>query len=290
MNNHLIGIAILVFGVFLFAVFDATSKYLTQFFTVQFLVWARFLVNLFLLLLIITPRMGCEMVATKRPLLMTIRCVLLSGCTLFLVLAFRTLPLAEASALFFLGPLIVVMFAGPVLGEKADRIHWVSALGGFAGMMFIVRPNGEIAGIGVIFALCAALCNGFYQILTRKLSSTEPPMRQFFYTALIGTLFMSCMVIPYWPKHIPSFSQTLLILSLGVSCGGAHLLLIRAFHVTPASSLAPFLYTQLVWSMLLGLLVFGQFPDRLATLGVMIIVGSGLAVVMRRSGRRSADR
>lgn len=281
MKSHLSGIGILLFAVLLFSVFDATSKYLTQYFPVLFLVWARFFVNL-LVLLIMSPTIGREMFVTRRPLLMTVRCLLLSACTFFLVLAFRTMPLAETSALFFLGPLFVVLLAGPVLGEKTERKSWIAALCGFAGVLLLVRPDGEVAGVGIFFALCAALCNSFYQIFTRKLSNTEPPMCQFFYTALIGTLVMSIAVIPYWPEVKPSLTQGLLILSLGFSCGGAHLLLIRAFQETLASTLAPFLYVQLVWSTLLGWLVFDHFPDGLSTLGVMIIVSSGLAIVLSR--------
>ena len=220
------------------------------------------------------------MFVTQRPWLMTIRCIFLSSCTLFLILALRTQPLAETSAITFLAPIIVVMLAGPLLGEKLQLKNWLAALGGFAGILLIARPNGAMTAIGVVYALSAALCNAFYQILTRKLSDTDPPMRQFFYTALIGTVFMSVIVPPYWTGEIPSLQHALLIISLGFTGGGGHLLLIRAFRETPASTLSPFGYIQLVWSMLLGWIIFDHFPDLLSVFGVMIIGLSGLSLIL----------
>lgn len=280
--HRLQGIVLLLVGIFLFAVFDATSKYLAQSFPVQLLVWARYSVNLVIMLIVVVPSAGRDVVITRSPWLMILRGVLLVTCTLFLVLALRTLPLAETSALAFLSPLLVVLLAGPLLGEEMKLRNWIAAIGGFVGMLLIARPGGAVSGIGVVYALSAALCNAFYQILTRRLSATESPMRQLFYTALVGTVIMTFLIPPYWTGTTPTLAQGLLIASLGCSGGGAHFLLIRAFRDTPASTLAPLLYIQLIWAMLLGWLVFGQFPDGLATCGMLIIGASGLSLALYR--------
>ncbi|WP_153110829.1 DMT family transporter [Propionivibrio limicola] len=280
-NNRLYGIVLLVIGVFLFAVFDASSKYLSQFFPVQFLVWARNSVNL-LIVLAFLPSMGRELVTTPRPVLMAVRGALLVVTTLLLILAFRTLPLAETSAITFLAPLIVVILAGPLLGEKMSLRNWLAALGGFVGVLLIARPSGAVGGIGVVYAIGAALCNAFYQILTRKLSDTEPPMRQLFYGALVGTAMTTILVPQYWPEQVPTVMQALLLLSLGFTGGGGHLLLIRAFRETPASTLSPFLYLQLIWSVLMGWLVFDHVPDLISMSGMLVIGLSGMSLLLFR--------
>ncbi len=276
------GVILFLTAVFLFAALDATAKYLTAFFAVPLLVWARYFVHLVFMLVAIAPGMGREIVITQRPWLMTFRALMLVGVTLLVQLAFRTLPLAETTAIFFVTPLLVALLAGPLLGEKLQARSWLATIAGFCGVLLIARPGGAMVGIGVIYALGGALCYAIYQILTRKLSASEPPLRQLFYTALVGTLAMSFVLPAYWSGAMPSLTQALLIVSLGFYGGTGHFLLIRAFREAPALTLSPLLYVQLIWAMLLGWIVFGQLPDLPATVGMLIIGASGLSLVLRR--------
>ena len=285
MPTRLHGILLFLTAIFLFAALDATAKYLTAFFAVPLLVWARYLVHLVFMLLIVAPSQGRALVVTRHPWLMVLRGLLLVGVTLLGQLAFRTLPLAETTALIFVTPLLVALLAGPMLGEKLQRRSWLATLTGLVGVVLITRPGGTLSGIGVLYALGAAVCYALYQILTRKLAATEPAMRQLFHTALAGTVAMSLVLPAYWTGELPSLKQSLLIASLGLYGGVGHLLLIRAFREAPASALSPLLYVQLIWAMLLGWLVFGQLPDLSATLGMLIIGAAGLslALPLRRS-------
>jgi drug/metabolite transporter (DMT)-like permease len=277
------GVILFLTAVFLFAVLDATAKYLTAFFAVPLLVWARYFVHLVFMLVAIAPGMGRQIVITQRPWLMTFRALMLVGVTLLVQLAFRTLPLAETTAIVFVTPLLVALLAGPLLGEKLQTRSWLATITGFCGVLLIARPGGAMVGIGVVYALGGALCYAIYQILTRKLSASEPPLRQLFYTALVGTVAMSFVLPAYWSGEMPSLKQALLIASLGFYGGTGHFLLIRAFREAPASTLSPLLYVQLIWAMLLGWIVFGQLPDLPATIGMLIIGASGLSLVLRRT-------
>lgn len=277
------GVILFLTAVFLFAALDATAKYLTAFFAVPLLVWARYFVHLVFMLVAIAPGMGREIVITQRPWLMTFRALMLVGVTLLIQLAFRTLPLAETTAIFFVTPLLVAVLAGPLLGEKLQATSWLATITGFCGVLLIARPGGVMVGIGVVYALGGALCYAIYQILTRKLSASEPPMRQLFYTALVGTAAMSFVLPVYWGGEMPSLTQALLIASLGFYGGTGHFLLIRAFREAPASTLSPLLYVQLIWAVLLGWIVFGQLPDLPATIGMLVIGASGLSLVLRRT-------
>jgi len=178
--------------------------------------------------------------------------------------------------------LLVGVLAGPLLGEQVRVRHWLALCAGFAGVLLIVRPGGTLDGIGVACALAAGVCYAAYQLLTRALASSEPPLRLLFYTALVGTLLMSPMLPITWDGRLPTPMQALLIASLGVYGAVGHFLLIRAFRESPASRLAPLLYMQLVWAVLLGWLIFAQWPDRLTIAGMLIIVISGLSSVWQR--------
>jgi drug/metabolite transporter (DMT)-like permease len=280
-NKKIQGIIFFLTALFLFAVSDATAKYMTAFFAIPLLAWARYVTHLLFMLVATAPGMGREIVQTRKPWLMIFRALTQVSSTLFVLLAFRILPLAETTAIVFITPLLVALLAGPLLGEKLQIKHWLATLAGFCGVLLIVRPGGNMEGLGVFYAFCSALSYAAYQILTRKLSTTEPPMRQLFYIALVGTVAMSCLLPAFWTGTIPSPTQTLLILSLGFYGGTGHFLLIHAFHEAPASTLSPLLYVQLIWAMLLGWIVFGHLPDLLSVVGMLVIGSSGLSLALR---------
>jgi drug/metabolite transporter (DMT)-like permease len=280
-QHPLRGVVLFLAAVFLFAALDATAKYMNAFFAVPLLVWARYLVHFVIMLVFMAPGMGREIIVTRRPWLMSFRALMLVGVTLLAQLALKTLPLAETTALVFITPLLVALLAGPLLGEQVRRSTWLITLVGFAGVLLIARPGGALFGTGVAYALGAALCYAIYQILTRKLAATEHPNRLLFYTALIGTLSMSLTLPAYWDGQIPTLTQGLLIVSLGLYGGIGHFMLIRAFREAPASTLSPLLYVQLIWATLLGWWVFDQLPDLLAIVGMLIIGASGLSLAIR---------
>lgn len=281
------GALLFLTGLFLFSAVDTTAKYLTAFYSVQLLVWARFAVHLAIMLAVVAPGMGRELVVTRRPLLMTLRALMLVGSSLFIQMAFRVQPLAETTAVFFVAPVLVALLAGPVLDEEVRLRTWIATLAGFGGVLLIARPGGALLGIGVVYTLAAALCYSLYQILTRKLADTEPTMRQLFYTALIGTFAMSLIVPPYWTGAMPPLTHSLLIVSLGIYGGVGHFLVIGAYRSTPASTLSPLMYSQLIWAALLGWAVFDHLPDAPSLLGMLVVGAAGLSLVLRRPTRKA---
>lgn len=280
-QHPLRGALLFLAALFLFAALDATAKYMSAFFAVPLLVWARYLVHFVIMLVAMAPGLGREIIVTRRPWLMSLRALTLVGVTLLGQLALKTLPLAETTALIFITPLLVALLAGPLLGEQVRLRTWLATVAGFAGVLLIARPGGALVGPGVAYALGAALCYAVYQILTRKLAASEHPTRLLFYTALVGTVSMSLVLPAYWDGQLPTPTQGLLIVSLGLYGGIGHFLLIRAFRQTAASTLSPLLYIQLIWATLLGWWVFDQLPDFLAIAGMLIIGASGLSLALR---------
>ena len=275
-QHPLRGILLFMLALMLFALLDATSKHLTASFAVPLLVWARYTLHFAIMLVFVAPSMRLELVRTDNLTLQIVRALALVGTTGFAMMAFRSMPLAEATAVLFLSPLLVTLLAGPFLGERIGAGRRAAVVVGFAGVILIARPGGALTLAGVLWALAGAACYAAYQLLTRRLSHAEHPLTLLFYTALVGTAVMSLALPWFWFEFSPSPLQWLQIASLGFYGGVGHFILIRAFRLAPASTLTPFGYTQLIWAGLLGWLVFGHIPDALSAAGMAVIAASGL--------------
>lgn len=285
----------LLASLFFFATMDATAKHLAQAYSIPLLVWVRYLVHCLLMAVILGPGQGRRLLATRRPGLQVVRGLMLVGCTLFVIEALARMPMAETMAVVFATPLLVAVLAGPWLGERLTGARWLAVVAGFAGVLLIARPGTSLPADGLAFALLAATCNACYQLFTRQLAGSENTSTLVFYTALVGTLAMS-LALPWFWHELPAIplGDAGAIASLGALGGIGHLLLTRAFRHAPASLLSPLTYVQLIWATLLGAAVFGEWPEALSILGMVVIVGGGLGVVLAgREGnlkRAVADR
>ncbi|MBV6407338.1 MAG: Riboflavin transporter [Rhodocyclaceae bacterium] len=284
------GILLFMLALMLFALLDATSKHLSASFAVPLLVWARYTLHFAIMLVFVAPSMRLQLVRTDNLALQVVRALALVGTTGFAMMAFRSMPLAEATAVLFLAPLLVTLLAGPFLHERIGAGRWAAVLVGFAGVLLIARPGGALNLAGVLWALAGAACYAAYQLLTRRLSHAEHPLTLLFYTALVGTAVMSLALPWFWFEFAPAPRQWLMIASLGVYGGVGHFILIRAFRLAPASTLTPFGYTQLIWAGLLGWMVFGHIPDAMSTAGMAVIAASGLWLALgERPPRAQTD-
>jgi drug/metabolite transporter (DMT)-like permease len=295
MHSHhpLRAVTLMLAAMLCFALLDATSKHLSQTFNVPLLVWARYVVHFLLMIVFLGPHHGLELVRTKRPIAQSARGLLLVAVTGFAMAAFQVMPLAETTALIFVTPLIVALLAGPMLGEKVGLPRWIAALVGFGGMVLIARPGSALDSAGIAYTMIAAVCYAFYQIQTRKMTKTEKPLTMVFYTALAGSVAMSLALPWLWRGPAPTPLEALMICSLAVYGGTGHFLLTHAFRHAPASTLAPFLYVQLIWASLLGWLVYDDLPDLLSIAGMGTIVASGITVALverSAAGRIDAER
>lgn len=268
-----------------FSMLETTAKYLSRSYPVPMIVWWRYFVHAALMVVLLAPRMGLALVATRQPGGQVIRAALLMGSTLFNFGALSFLPMAEVKALSFISPLLVTILAVWLLGEYVNRARWIAVVLGFLGVLFIVRPGGAMLQWPALLSLGAATCYSFYQIMTRKFSASESPLVTLFFTSAVGCVLMSLVVPLFWRE--PQLMHLPLFLLLGIVGGAGHYALIKAMELADASFLSPLGYTQLIWATLFGLLVFGDFPDMLAIAGMTIIVGSGIYVAL---GHRAKPR
>jgi len=275
------GILLISIAVATFAVMDTIAKYLSQSYPVGSVVWARYAVNLAVLAFFMTARGELGRLRTARPKTQIVRGLMLGGSTLLYFTSLTVLPLAEAASIGFVLPVFVAILAVPMLNERIDVPRIIAIVVGLSGALLVVRPGTALFTVYALLPIAMALCNAFYQILTRKIAGIEHPLTSLFYGSLIGTLLAS-LLLPAG-LHMPASAlHWLLFLVLGVLATIGHFVLIRAFDYAPATLLSPFVYSQLIWVMLFGWLVFGDFPDGWSLAGMAIIVASGLYIANRQ--------
>jgi len=276
-------------SVFCFTMLDAITRFTTQLYSVPLLVWARYLVQTLAMLIWLGPTMRLGMIRTERLPLQIVRAIVVLASSLLFVTALRSLPLAEATALNYCTPVIVVVMGRLFLKEPMTPARIAFVVAGAIGMLLIVRPGTAVFQGAAAYALLAALCYAGYQILTRLLAG-ENPRVLLFYPAVIGTLVMSALAPGFdWPAAMP-WTHVALIVAGGLFGTAGHFLFILAFRHAPASAITPFTYMQLVWATLVGWVLYQHFPDATAIAGMLVIAGSGFAIAIfeRRRARGAA--
>lgn len=265
-----------------FPIMNAVVKYLGLRYPVVEVVWARNLGHILFVTAVFAPRFGRRLFVTRAPRLQILNGTLLLTSTGFFFSAVSQIPLAEATAITFMAPILVAGLAGPILGEKVGVARWLAIAGGFTGMLVIVRPGTGVLGLGALLCFGSALCYAFYQIVTRRIAAFDPAPVTTAYGGLVATVIASFAVPFFW--HAPEgWLHLLAFAALGVFGGIGHYCVARSFTYGDVSVVAPFHYVQLVGASLLGFLWFGELPDLYAWIGSALIVASGIALALFES-------
>ncbi|MET0277731.1 MAG: DMT family transporter [Pseudorhodoplanes sp.] len=286
-RNRLTGIGLMCVAVFSFSFLDAIAKYLNAYMDTLQVVWARYTGGFVLTLLVFNPLSHPGLLRTKRPILQVVRAMLLVSSTLSNFLAFRYLQLDQALSILFSTPFLVAILAGPMLGEWIGWRRWLAILVGFSGVLLVTRPNAGGVHWAALYSLASAVFYSFYIIATRLLTGTDRTDTMLFYSNLVGAVVM-LPVLPF-VGSIPDNPWLLVLMATFGAFGSfGHYLLIAAHRLAPASSLAPFMYTQLVWAILLGYLIFADVPNSWTLAGAGVVVASGLYLLHRERVRGAA--
>ena len=277
-------VVMIVGAVACFSVLDGIIKSLAVRHPVPLLVWARWGFQVLAMLIWLAPSMGLRMLHTRQLRMQLLRGCLLVGSSLFFMTALAHMPLADATALNYTTPTIVIILAIVFLNERLTVSRMAFVVAGLAGMVMIVQPGAEIFRGTSLFALGSALCYAIYQITTRMLAGEDPRV-SLFYPALVGTLLMT-FVWPWFGSRIDlTWMDVVLLAGIGVIGTIGHFLLILAFQRAPASALTPFTYIQVVFATLIGWLAYNDFPDALTLAGMALIAGSGLLLTWHERRR-----
>lgn len=285
-DSTLAGIGLMCLAVVLFALCDATAKWLSGHINVFMVVWARYVVQLVLALVVFNPWTVPGLMRTRRPGLQLFRSALLFGCTALNFCALQYLQLDQTVSIMFSTPFFVALFAGPILGEWIGVRRWAAILVGFAGIILVARPG--VGGIhpAALLMLAAAVCYSLYGITTRMLAATDASQTTLFYSSLVGAVVASVPL--FWMWETPREPLVLgAMLELGVVVGAGHFLLILAHARAPAATLAPFIYTQIISMIVLGWLLFGNLPNAWTLAGAAVVVSSGIYLLLQERKDRA---
>ena len=278
-DRPLIGILLVVAAMSVVPFMDALAKYLSGHIPVLQVVWSRYFFHFCLIFPVVLWRYGPRRMVPAKPLLQLVRGVLLLASTALFFAAIAYMPLADALALVFVSPLVVTALSPLVLGETVGLRRRLAVLVGFCGALIIIRPGFGTLQWPALLALSGGLVFGLYFLSTRRLAGSAPPLVTLTYTAAAGAVLMS-LVMPFvWVT--PSLQDLGAMALMGLIAAGGHFLLIRAFDYAPASLLAPFTYSEIVMTTLLGLVIFGDFPTAWTWAGIAIIIGSGVYISLR---------
>ena len=275
------GIILMVVAVGVFSLMDTCAKYLSQFYPVPGIAWARYAINFAIISAYLAYKGRFTIWRTQRPVIQLTRGLLLVSATLLYFTSLSVMPIAEAAGIGFVLPLFVAALAMPILKERLDMPRLFAILVGLAGALIIVRPGSGVFTWYALLPVAMALCNALYQVLTRMVAGVDRAWTSLFWGALVGSVIMSAIAPIFWVSPHSAFHWALLV-AIGLLATVGHMCLIRAFDYAGATVLAPFVYTALIWVMLLGWLVFDDFPDGWSLLGMAIIVASGMYTVNRQ--------
>jgi drug/metabolite transporter (DMT)-like permease len=279
------GIVLIVLAILLFSIMDTIAKGLTQRYDTTQVVWARYASQTFWAVLILSPRLR-SVLRTDRLGLQLLRSALLFGATFFFFSALARLQLAEATAIFEVGPLVITILSVLILKERVGPRRWAGVLAGLVGAIVIIRPGTEVFQPAALLPLAAATCFAGYSIATRFLGQDESPFTSLLYTTLIGTVVATIALPFFWTT--PSTGDAAVMASFGAIGMVGQLFLILALGYAQASLIAPFGYMALAFNATWGFLFFAEVPDRWTIAGASIIVGAGLYVWYREMRIKAA--
>ncbi|RXN91697.1 EamA/RhaT family transporter [Achromobacter aloeverae] len=297
-SSPFMGIVLLLLSMCFLSTLDATGKWvMAGGVSLLLLCWVRYAVHLALALALIVPLRGWGILRSRRPREQVLRGTAMLGATLMFFTTLHFLPQAEATAINFLAPLMVLASAPWVLGEPPRLSRWVAAAIAFGGVLVIIRPGGGLDGTGVICGLLGACCFAAQYIATRRVAGDDP-LTSVIWSGGMGAIALTFTLPFALPAALPVLRTLdplhwLVLVSTGFTGCMGHLLQIGAYRNASASTLAPFAYLQIVTSTTTGWLIWGHFPDAVTWVGIAIICGSGIGIALlewQRARRPAAPR
>jgi drug/metabolite transporter (DMT)-like permease len=281
-DNPLRGIGLNVLAGVIFAVADTFAKHLAAEVAIVQITWTRYIVFIGMAFLL-TTRMPGAPFRVRFPLLQLARGLCLVGSSLLFVLGIRSVGLAEAATIGFIGPILVTILSIPLLKETVDIRRWAALAAGMAGVVVVLRPGTGTFDPEGLYRVASAVFWATGVILTRRITAVERPETTMFWSAATGFVTLS-LIIPF---HFvtPTGPQLVMSLTQGILSSLGQWLVILALRFTPASTLAPYSYLGLLWNTIGGFVAFGALPDHWTLVGAAIIVASGLYTAQRERRR-----
>jgi drug/metabolite transporter (DMT)-like permease len=274
-SNKLLGIALMLLAMLMFPCLDVLAKKLgAEGQPVMQSVWSRLALGALLTLPLLAAREGRDGLTPRAIPLNMLRGLAIISTTFFFFSAMKFQGIAQTLSLYFVQPILVIGTAPLLLGERMRLSRWLAVIGGFIGVLVIIRPGMIALNPGALLALASGASAAVVILTSRILAARASALSNTFYTSLWGGIV--CTLIMLWQWQTPTPGQWLMmfgIAAIGTTC---NFLIIKAFEWCEASLLAPFGYAEMFNAVFLGWLFFGDLPDRWTFVGVAILIGAAL--------------
>ncbi len=281
-RGHNIGRAILYMGLAMALIpcLNASAKYLGHGYATVEIVWARYAGHFAYMLVAFFPRRGLRLFYTGRLGTQVLRSALLVTATGVYFTALHYTDLPTAAVISFVSPFMITALSFAMLGEPVGPRRWAAVGVGFLGALIILRPGSGVVHLASFLVLISAACNALYQLLTRSLAARDSAETSNTYIAVVGFVVTS-LAVPFFWQTPRSPLDLLLFVSLGIFGGFGHYFIVKALEWGPAAVIAPLNYAQLVGTVIIGYVVFAEWPDVGTWIGAAVIIASGLYIFYR---------
>jgi drug/metabolite transporter (DMT)-like permease len=278
-----LGILYMIGATVMFSVSSALSKWLVASYPVGEILFIRSAVSLVCCAAVILPITGLAVFHTRRLGHHGLRSASQAASQTCIIIAFSMMPLAGAVAINFSAPLFATLISALVLKEAVGLSRWTALVVGFLGVLIVTNPGAGTFQLGAAFALVNAILYGSVTAGVRGMTATESTETLTMYQMVLLTAFFALM-LPFGFR-LPTWSDGLLLALNGVTNAFGQYWWTRALHLAPASAVTPFYYLSLVWAIVLGFAIWGDVPTLPLIVGSSIVVGSGLFLLWRETGR-----
>lgn len=277
------GILWMLLAVMLGILTDSVVKHLTLAYPIMMIAWARYTFHLVLAAAVLGRRLPVAL-RTRRPGLQAVRSISQTGAVVTFFAGLSLVPLADCVAIHFAVPILITALSVPILGERVGVRRWLGVIAGFFGVLVIIRPGTGAMSWAALFPLASAFCSAIYQLATRKAGRVDDTMTQLIYASFAGALISNGFLPFVWVT--PDLVGWAMMVAIGAVATVTHYAQIRAYAQAPAATVAPYIYTSLIWATAFGFVFFGELPDRWTVAGALVIAASGLYIFHRE--RRAA--
>lgn len=301
LNRNSLGALAAVVSSGCFAVNDATIKLMSSDFALPQLMFLRSIIAILAIVLILAPFEGHKItLRTGHNKALIIRGILMIFANLFFFLGIAVLPIADTVGVFFICPLLILVLSVLFLGEKAGPRRWIAVFVGMAGVLIMLRPEGDGFRIALLLPILAALCYAILQVTTRAIGENVSGTTMALYLQISFFVFMGVLGLAFGdgrfdgqggqlfafllrPWVWPEFADVPFLLLVGIATAGSNFFVGQAYRLGEATLVAPLEYVALPLGVIFGVVIFGDWPTFNSWIGMGLIVGAGLFVVWRES-------
>ena len=307
-DHPVLGISSVVCGLFLFSLQDLVIKFFSSDYSVLQIVIFRGVIAALVVGTVVLTLFGREGFVIRQP-----RLVLNKGFLAFLsyltyYMAIASLPLADVVTITFSAPIMVTVMSALLIGEQVGLRRWSAVIVGFIGVFIVVGPGGKIGNIAVSFAALASLTYALSSVIARYIGPEDQPWTVTFYFSLahfLGGVILTLFVMAFGsmlaanhpsiefltrPWSTDSHTDLLIMAALGVNAALGFYFLNKAYLSAPASKVAPFEYTYILWAVIFGYVFWGEVPAVNTLIGVALLIGSNLYILHRELVNRRRQR